>query len=266
MKITSAELSAGPLAETTAGSFFVKEKNRLLYGLLIVFFTGCCAYFFGSILQQNASALTAVIFTAIFFCIGVLHVFLFPQWIPAADLQVLSRNLIYAVAMAISISLVSGIVFWVNHFQLKIVWLVAGIAFLLPVLVMECFRIFITLPVAQYQPWYPSLHRAPEKKMSLLLNSTLFKIHVLVKTTDIRPMVFNITLPAKLSVDAVFHHFFYDHRETMDLYENNQPYGWNFFIKTWYGFKAIDPHLSLAENGIKEDVVIYAKRAAVANQ
>lgn len=265
MKITSAELSAGTLAETTAGSFFVKEKNLLLYGLLIVFFTSCCAYFFGNILQQNPSAVTAVFFLAIFFCIGVLHVFLFPQWIPAATPQGLSRNLLYAIAIAISISLAAGIVFWSNHFQLKIVWLVTGIAFLLPVLVMECFRIFITLPGANYQPWFPPLHYAPEKKMSLLLNSTLFKIHVLVKTTDSRPMIFNITLPEKLSVDAVFHHFFYDHRQTIDLYENNQPYGWNFFIKTWYGIKAIDPRLSLAENGVKEDYIIYAKRAAVAN-
>lgn len=265
MKITSAELSAGPLAEPTAGSFFINEKHQLLYGLLILVFTGFCAYFFGSMLQQNASALTAVIFSAIFFCIGVLHVFLFPQWVTAANLQGLSRNLMYAIAMSIGISVTSAVVFWANHFHLKLLWLVTGIVFLLPVLVMECFRIFITLPGAQYQPWYRPLHHAPEKKMSLLLNSTLFKIQVLAKTTDIRPMVFNITLPAKLSVDAVFHHFFYDHRQTIDLYENNQPYGWNFFIKTWYGFKAVDPQLSLTENGVKEEVIIYAKRAAVTN-
>lgn len=260
MKITSAELMPGTLTESAASGFFTKEKHKLVYALSVIFFTGMCSYFFGSMIQQTPSLLSAIIFTAIFFCIGLLHIFLFLQWIPPVKSTGFNPYLLYSFAMAVIVSSTSFIIFWSSGFHLKNFWVITGIGFLLPSLVLECWKIFAEMLKVHYKAWHFSSQNLPEKKMSLLLNSILFKIHVQLKHTDDKGILFNVTLPRKLAVDAVFRHFFYDHQKIIELYEHNQPYGWYFFIKTWYGSKALNPDLSLAENGVKEDVIIYAKR------
>lgn len=261
MKFTSAELNPGALTSTAEQQFSVKEKQKLLYFLSLLIFTCITVYFFAMMMQQHASIWSAVIFAAIFFCAGVLHIFLFPRWVPPAKAFGLNLYLLYSVLMTVVVIITSLIIFWSNRFHLQSLCFIAGIAFLLPSLATECFQLFAALPKSNYEPWIFPKSTSPEKKMSLLLNSTLFKIHVQLKKSDDKAVLFNITLPRKLTVDTVFRHFFYDHQQTIDLHENGQAYGWHFFANTWYGRKALDPNLSLAENGIREDDIIYAKRA-----
>lgn len=262
MKFTSAELTPGPLAETTASSISANEKHKMLYVVFVIAFTCLSCYFFGSMMQVGSSALSAIIFAAIFLCVGIIHIFIFPQWMPPIKESGFNMNMLYAIVIAVCISLSSLIMFWSNQFHLKTLWLVSGVAFLLPVLAMECFQLFSTLPASQYEPWYLQADIVPEKKMSLLLNSTLFKVHLLMKPTDDKPVLFNMTLPKKLTVGTAFSYFFFDHQKTIELTENNRPYGWLFFVKTWRGIKMLDPLLSLAQNKIKEGDIIYARRVS----
>ena len=74
-------------------------------------------------------------------------------------------------------------------------------------------------------------------------------------------MLFNVTLPRRLSLSAVFCRFLYDQQDKIEVADSSQnPYAWRFSVKGRLGKRMLDPDATLKENHIKESDVIFIER------
>lgn len=164
------------------------------------------------------------------------------------------------VASIISICL--PVVFMLLAFNGDMLPFAAGAAFVLPYACYVCLQYFLSLhPMRFYEAWYVPADMQPETKMSLLLNSIPFVIKIKLKEKDMEEIPFTVTLTGKLQLASMFCRFLYDHNDVIEISNQQaQPYGWFFYVKRWYGIKALDPYKSLIENGIGEHDVLLIKR------
>lgn len=190
---------------------------------------------------------------------GISHIFIFPKWLSFFDH---TAGFIYMLLLSAVISLAVFIVFTSLLFNGGMLPIASGAAFMLPYCIHVCWQYSTAVfPLHLYKAWYLPEDAEPPTKMSLLLNSIPFKIQMKVKEADTAAIVFTVTLTGKLQLGHMFYRFLFDQKGIIETANKNaQPYGWLFYVKKWYGHKALDPGKTLTENAIRANDIIIVKR------
>jgi len=202
------------------------------------------------------------VFVSFFLAVSISHMFIFPRWFPYLD-DIRSFTRMLLLSSAVSICLL--VVFMLLSFDGGMLPFAAGAACMLPYTCYVCWQYFLSLhPVPLYAAWFIPVDMQPETKMSLLLNSFPFVIKIKLREKDMEEMAFTVTLTGKLQLANMFCRFLYDHNGMIEVSNQQaQPYGWFFYVRRWYGLKALDPHKSLIENGIGEQDVLIVRRDVI---
>jgi len=237
-----------------------KIKTTLAWLISVVAITIAAAYLFSSIAAVVGYATLKYIFVLFFLSGSISHIFIFPKWLPYLDDM---AGFIYMLLLSSVISLAVFIVFMLSSFDGGMLPFTAGAAFMLPYAVHLCWHCYLVVyPLQLYQAWYLPADMEPQTKMSLLLNSIPFKIKMKVRETDTAEIVFIVTLTGKLELGNMFCRFLYDQHGAIETSNGKAlPYGWFFYVKRWYGIKALDPGKTLIENGIDANDLLMVKRS-----
>lgn len=152
--------------------------------------------------------------------------------------------------------------FYVENFL--IVSLIYASAILLPLIITTAWHLFVDIPHRKFDAWLNG-EDDHDDKASIYINSITLNIKVSNKYFDLNEESNSVTLPGHVSFGKLFSRFI-NNRSEIELYElkdeNDNPYGWEFFIESIGGlFKHyIDPNLTLRENKIKQNATIVARR------
>lgn len=242
--------------------FSINTKHSIVYLTVFICITAAFSYVFSAGLFKDLSSATAsYIFTAIFLMIGITHIFTFPKWLSHLNAGTAGKGLAYSFILAALISAFVFLLFYLNGLQSWPLAVAAGCAFILPYMVNLCRVYYLSIGTKEYKEWVIPADAVVEKRMSLLLNSLFFQINIKIKYSDKEPMLFNVTLPGRLSLSAVFCRFLYDQQDKIEVADSSQnPYAWRFSVKGRLGKRMLDPDATLKENHIKESDVIFIER------
>lgn len=237
-----------------------KIRSTSAWLLSVVIITIAVTCLFAGIAGAYPYTTLQYYFVLFFLAGSISHIFIFPKWLPYLDDM---AGFIYMLMLSSLISLAVFIVFVAASFDGGLLPFAAGAAFMLPYSIHLCWHYYLAAyPLQVYKAWQLPYEMEPPTKKSLLLNSIPFKIKMKVRENDTSDMVFTVTLTGKLQVGNMFCRFLYDHNGMIETSNGKaQPYGWFFYVKRWYGIKALDPCKTLAENGIGENDLLIVKRA-----
>jgi Type VI secretion system, TssN len=237
-----------------------KIKTTLAWLVSVVAITIAAAYLFSSIAAIMGYATLKYIFVLFFLSGSISHIFIFPKWLPYLDDM---AGFIYMLLLSAVISLAVFIVFVLSSFDGGMLPFTAGAAFMLPYAVHLCWHCYLAVyPLQIFKAWYLPADMEPQTKMSLLLNSIPFKLKIKLREKDEADIIFIVTLTGKLPVGNMFCRFLHDQQGAIESSnEKAEPYGWFFFVKRWYGIKALDPNKTLIENGIGANDLLIVKRS-----
>lgn len=234
-------------------------KKAVLWFVLILAVTTGAAYTCIAAAEFFPHENVRSCFISFFLAIGVAHIFIFPKWLKGLET---TARFLSMLALSSAISLLVFFVFVLNAFNGGLLPFASGAAFLLPYCMYLCWYYFSVIkPVAHYNGLYFTNDEKPDTKMSLLLNSVPFSIKMKAKENDTDDLLFNITFTGKMELGRMFCRFLHDHQDVLETTnKEGQPYGWLFYLKKWYGIKALDPAKSISQNGVEEDDIIIVKR------
>jgi hypothetical protein len=207
----------------------------------------------GFLLTNIALLSTGKYLFALFFLLtGMPHVLIFPKWLP--HLHSINR-LLFTLLLSLVITAVLFVVFSMQSYIAGLLPVTAASAFM----VQACWYYFSGIqPV--YNAWYMPDNMRLETRMSLLLlNSIPFSINIKANEKDRLYIQFPVAINCKLTMDVLFTRFLYDQQSTVEVANGT---GWLFFVKRWYGMKALDPTATLSKNNIKPGDMIIVERAA----
>ncbi len=160
-------------------------------------------------------------------------------------------------------------------FLRKDVWLMAfgsSAAFVLPVFLKLCWRLFTSIPRKEFNTWFPH-NRKVTQRAPVFLNSFLVRLKLKQHVTDVDEKIYTVFIPQYNSLGDFFSRFLTEHNvyaasfiEDNDGNENK--YAWEFFTTAFFGLqlRRLDPLLSMQENKIKKDALVYVKRLMQPNK
>lgn len=170
-----------------------------------------------------------------------------------------------------SLVLISIILTFVLYFILKLNlnFLSFQLAFVLPFLIEQTYIFFLKIPFDEYKLWYYPLNK--HIPIIDIINSSEAEVlkFVLSKNPEsVTQTSFTLDIPVDIPVGQLFYNLIIKYNETNLLNpiqyvnENNETYGWLFFIRKDGSKKKhfIDPDLSFSKNNINSNEIIYAGR------
>ncbi len=147
--------------------------------------------------------------------------------------------------------------------------LLSTISFFIPFLFMQTFEAAFAIPAAVFKTWqYPLGEQIdvpdekPGEKVMLIAFEISKKLRLAEKTQ------FRAKAPEGMTLGELYYHFINDYNDEQSetpidyVDEGHEPYTWWFRRKPkWYqGPRILDPHISMRENGIKENTIIICER------
>ena len=264
MELTSTELPKQQVVNNTAyqWSIPVNAKRTAIYSGALIFTTAILSYLFGDGLIDGVhSTADKYIFTSIFLLIGLAHHFSFPKLLPHIGAIDNAEGLIYSTVLAVILTDCMLFFFFITGVRNIGLAVAAGCAFFLPYIINQCYFFFKSIEAKEYAKWVIPAGAEPDKRKSLLFNSTFFRIKIKVKYFDTVDAVFSVNLPGHLTLCAVFCRFLYDQHNIIEVTDNKQkPYAWRFSVKGPLRKRVLDPEWTLEKNGIKESDTILIER------
>jgi Type VI secretion system, TssN len=240
----------------------VNAKHTLIYSGAFVFITAVLSYLFGDgLIDGLPSVADRYSFTFIFLLMGVAHLFSFSKLLTHLCSADTLKGLIYSFVLAVLLTDCILLFFFITGVQNIGLAVAAGCAFMLPYIVNQCRLYYLRIENKEYENWVIPPGTEPDKRKSLLLNSTFFKIKIKVKYFDLTDAVFSVNLPRHLTLCAVFCRFLYDQHDIIEVADGQQqPYAWRFSMKGLLGNRVLDPDITLEKNGVKESDIILIER------
>jgi hypothetical protein len=261
MKLESANLHQHSVTNNMPKSWIFNDtslKNSIGYTTAIVSVFAAIGFLFANLPVRFADNGGKYFFVLLYGLTGIAHVFTFPKWLP--QLHEI-KGFIYTLLLSAVISAAIFFVFNNIPFNVGLFPFAAAAAFVLPLAVTICWQLFSAIPVQQSKPWYMPGEMQPETRMSLLLNSLFFQIAMKAAANDAEVTEFSVTLPARLTTGEMFCRFLHDQQGRVEATgKNQQPYGWQFYVKTWWGKRPINATTSLTGNNVKEGDTIIIER------
>lgn len=198
----------------------------------------------------------------LFLAVGLLHLSRL-----RSDFQAFTttQKWVYSLVVGISIFLLFGLAsFW--HIRLPFVTMLAGaVAFLLPFVLSELVRTYMQLAFGNAAPWQVS-NEVAVAYPDVYLAGMPVRFRILPEGGEQTAFQAEFRTLAEMKLGEVFYDMMQKQAKKgighTALFDNkNQPYQWLFFTTNFMGWsRALDPSLSLAENSLKKDSVIYVQR------
>jgi len=198
--------------------------------------------------------------------LGLFHVKLMNRLSYTAAKGSYKSFLFTGVIVLISIMLSGILYFTVN---LNYTFLTFQPAFVLPILIGQAYIYYLRIPPKEFKPWYYPLDgRIP---VIDTINPSETKVTKFVLSKDPQSLTqtsFTLDSPVDIPLGQLFFNLVTKYNDTNSLNriqyvkESNETYGWLFFTRTgWLRQKSyIDPDLSLENNSIQAQGIIYAVR------
>jgi len=152
------------------------------------------------------------------------------------------------------------------------VYATSVITFSIPYFFVYTFNILASIPLEIYTVWKYPLN-APEADFDNIDTSKLYLVEIeFSKTTnDANITNYKVKAPFGMKFGEWYRSFIdnynykFEEAPIQHLNNNQQPYGWIFFIKPtfWTGNRYIDASKTIVENKINEKTIIVAKRVEV---
>lgn len=198
---------------------------------------------------------------------GLVHVKLMYQLFYTGVLQ----NFLTGLLLTSSLVLVSIILTFVLYFILKLNFnfLSFQLAFVLPFLMDQTYKFFLKIPSDEYKLWYYPLDKhIPIIDMINSSEAEVLKFVLSKNPESVTQTSFTVDIPVDIPIGQLFYNLIVKYNETNLLNaiqyvkENNETYGWLFFIRKDGSKKKhfIDPDLSFSKNNMKSNEIIYAIR------
>ncbi len=254
------------------GDFFANGKKPLLYGFFVsavASFVACLATFVSKHLFTTFWMLCLV-----FLLFGVLHVYVVRRNY-AGRLKSRRREFVAELLFLLSVLLFTLAVFSTIQYLLVdknflfYPLLMSALMFFVPVLLLQTFEAAYAIPLPCYTTWNYPVNQQQELAPGHLTNALLVVGFQLTRNVvGDNNTHFRAKGPAKMPLGDLYYYFINDynelHHQAPIVYADAQhePYNWWFRLKRKWpgGYKVLDPGLSLAENGIKENAVIICER------
>lgn len=246
------------------------KKKAILYALFLAICTGLAGLLSSSKVLNDTPLSSYIGFQIIFFILGILNIFVLRRHFKdlSNDETDYFSELLFSIAM-LCIALTAFFVV-VNKLQpaYKYTYLIAAIAFIIPLLVYKLYELATLIPVPVYKQWLYPLNENIKDPTSKELENPLvisFEFKKQENTKDITN--FRVKAPEAMEFGKLFYFFINDyndrHPESIINYTNgNQPEGWIFYFKPnwWSGLQHINFDKTIYGNNIKEDNVIICQR------
>lgn len=250
--------------ESSLGHKISQQKNSVVILLAVVlaaYVLSVCVAFFWS------NAAFAIVQPLFFLAIGIFHFYRLES-----DFQSLTatQKWIYTVVVATTVFLLFWIAsLWGIRFSF-LAMLAGAVAFLLPFVLSELAKTYLQLAFGNAALWQVT-NEASLTYPDVYLKGIPFRFKLMEEESG---NVFFQTEFRTLT-DMRLREVFYDMMQKQTkkgidsaalFNDEKRPYRWLFFTSNFPGWsRALDPNLTLAENNLKKDSVVYVQRLSPGN-
>jgi hypothetical protein len=264
MELTSTELQKSPGAGSLQGTWYISAntKHSIIYSAVFLLITAVFSYLFAQGLANGLpTIIERYIFAGIFLVVGFAHFYYFPRLLPQLYRAEGFKGLIYCFVLTILITDCILMLFYLTSVHNIGLAVAGGCAFILPYIASQCSLYYRRIENKQYPGWRIPADIEVDKRKSLQLNSMFFQIKIKINYFDFNETLFNVNLPARLTLGNMFCRFLYDLDNIIEVNDSSdQPYAWLFSIRNRFEKRILDPNLTLEQNGIKESDIIFIER------
>lgn len=244
--------------------------NAFAYALLYVAIAATIAFVFNiTIIPGGISIKEVLIPGSILLLSGVVFVFFLYTKLNFLNNQNPGSGFWYSCIVSAGVFLVTYIIRLIKAEEDNsiVTCLFYSCLFLLPYTIYQTWLYYKNiLGVNIRKVWYLPALSSQVPTATVFLNSIRIKIKI-APTQGAAERIYETTVPGRLSLGNMFSHFVYDVEknagESFELKdEENHMYGWQFMTTSFFGInrRAVDAELSLNENKIKSNTVIFARR------
>lgn len=260
-------------AKRLSEGFASQGKKPIFYGTLSSVIASVMI-FLAAYVSNNLFTVFWV-FAGIFMLFGMVHVKMihdkYFSSTPKNKVKVFIGELFFATSIVLFVIFVfSSLQYFVKSDKEFIFYpmMLSTLAFFLPTLVYYTFESAYSIPSALYPTWeYPldnpiDLPEDDPREKLLVIGFEIAK-----RKTDLKKTYFRAKAPEGIKLGELFYHFINDYNELqsetpIEYANNGSAIEWWFHLKSkWFlSRKILDPHLTVRENGIKENSVIICER------
>ena len=263
-------------AKRLADGFAKEGKKPVFYGIFSSLIASLAAFLAAQITNNLFSVFW--MFAAVLIIFGTIHVSMVHKKYFSSTSQNKVKVFIGELFFAISIVLFVIFVFSSLQYFMKkdkefifYPMMLSTLAFFIPTLVYHTFEAAYSIPAAIYQPGNIRLiTRLTFRKIDPREKLLVIGFEIAKKSSDLKKTYFRAKAPDGIKLGELFYHFINDYNELqsetpIDYQKAGVATEWWFYLKTkWFMPRTIlDPHLTVRENGIKENSVIICERIPV---
>lgn len=198
---------------------------------------------------------------------GFIHVKTMYQISYIGTPQNFRKGLLLTALLFFTSVILTSLLYITEKFNLN--FLTFQLAFVLPFFINQAYKFFLHIPPDAYKLWhYPLDGKIPLIDMINTSEAAILRFVLSKDSKAINQTSFTLDIPVDIPLGHLFYNLIYKYNETnlsniiQYVNENNETYGWLFFIKKDGSTKKhfIDPDLSFSKNSIKSNEIIYAVR------
>lgn len=253
-------------------------KKFIFYLLIIALISSLTALRFFA--EYADAQLNFILFQVILTGLGIFHAWYIRYKLGWSENMVLLKQIGYTFLTALTGVILFLIIgkFLVNLGKERItmeellIFAPAWLIFPAPFMVAMTFEMAIFIPQKKYKLWYYTEdQKLPDFDMIDFSNSLILSFEFPKRFNDNNVSNFKFKAPVNMTFCDLFYGYLNEyndkHREQPIEYQDagGQSYGWLFYVKTGNKWKTVilDPHLTVSQNGIKENYIITPKRFIV---
>jgi hypothetical protein len=262
------------LVKQFSSGFAASGKKPYWYGLFSSLLASAVAYI--STLVSAHLFTVYWILTAIYLLFGLIHMTMVHKKYFSRGKQDAGKVIMGEIIFGLSIILMTVVIFSALQYFLTqdksylfYPLLMSTISFFIPFLFMQTFEAAYSIPSAVFKTWqYPlgEMIDVPEERPGERIILIAFEISKKISYKE--KSHFRAKAPEGMTLGELYYHFINDYNEEQSetpidyTDEGHEPYIWWFRRKPkWYQReKILDPHVTMRENGIKENTIIICER------
>ncbi len=257
---------------TKVRKMFTKNKMQaIVYAIVLMLLFGLTGLLSYYKILNDSPTISYVSIETVLFILGIGHIFVLRSYFKelSEDKSELFGELIFTMAF-LGIGLLA-LVQIVSRFRapFSLVYLSAGIAFIIPLLVLKLYEFASLIPVPVYKEWFfPLGNNIKEPTNNELSNPIVINFAFKKRQSDKEVSRFTVKAPEHMEFGRFFYFFVDDynalHPETqIEIAQSNGEFpGWNFYFKPywWNAVRYIDANKTVEWNGIREGNDILVER------
>ncbi len=173
------------------------------------------------------------------------------------------RNFVLPIAILLCAVLSAIYIFFRK--EILIMAFSSSAAFVIPFFLNHSWTYFNNIPDKEYDTWIPK--KRISNTASIFLDCISVKIKIARRYFDVHEQTYSVYAPYYIKLGDFFSRFLEEKNRNIetaieDIDKAKNKYAWEFFITDLYGLqlRRLDPNLTLVENKIKQDAIIYLKR------